>query len=31
MPPLSTNLADKGYVTDDLVTHYANRAKGAPA
>ena len=28
MPPLSTNLADKGYVTDDLVTHYANRAKG---
>lgn len=28
MPPLSTNLADKGYVTDALVEHYANRAKG---
>lgn len=28
MPPLSTNLADKGYVTDALVEHYTNRAKG---
>lgn len=28
MPPLSTNLADKGYVTDALVDHYSNRAKG---
>ena len=28
MPPLSTNLADKGYVTDALIEHYANRAKG---
>lgn len=28
MPPISTNLADKGYVTDDLVAHYAARAKG---
>lgn len=28
MPPLSTNLADHGYVTDALVEHYANRAKG---
>lgn len=28
MPPLSTNLADKGYVTDALVEHYSNRAKG---
>lgn len=28
MPPLSTNLADKGYVTDALVEHYATRAKG---
>lgn len=27
MPPLSTNLADKGYVTDALVKHYAARAK----
>ena len=25
MPPLSTNLADKGYVTDALVEHYSNR------
>ena len=23
MPPLSTNLADKGYVTDALVEHYS--------
>ena len=23
MPPISTNLADKGYVTDTLVEHYA--------
>ena len=22
MPPISTNLADKGYVTDELVKHY---------
>lgn len=28
MPPLSTNLADKGYVTDALIQHYSNRAKG---
>ena len=28
MPPVSTNLADKGYVTDELVQHYAARAKG---
>lgn len=28
MPPLSTNLADHGYVTDALVEHYASRAKG---
>lgn len=28
MPPVSTNLADKGYVTDDLIAHYAARAKG---
>ena len=28
MPPLSTMLADKGYVTDALVEHYSNRAKG---
>ena len=28
MPPLSTNLADKGYVTDALVKHYEARAKG---
>ena len=28
MPPLSTSLADKGYVTDALVEHYSNRAKG---
>lgn len=28
MPPISTNLADKGYVTDELVAHYAARAKG---
>lgn len=28
MPPLSTNLADKGYVTDALIEHYSNRAKG---
>lgn len=25
MPPISTNLADKGYVTDALVEHYAAR------
>ena len=28
MPPISTNLADKGYVTDELVQHYGARAKG---
>ena len=28
MPPVSTNLANKGYVTDELVEHYAARAKG---
>ncbi len=28
MPPVSTNLADHGYVTDDLVDHYRARAKG---
>ena len=28
MPPISTNLADQGYVTDALVEHYAARAKG---
>lgn len=28
MPPISTNLADHGYVTDELVQHYAARAKG---
>lgn len=28
MPPLSTNLGNKGYVTDQLVEHYKARAKG---
>jgi len=28
MPPISTNLAEKGYVTDELVQHYSARAKG---
>ncbi len=28
MPPVSTNLADKGYVTEELIQHYAARAKG---
>ncbi len=28
MPPISTNLANEGYVTDELVAHYAARAKG---
>ena len=28
MPPVSTNLADHGYVTDALVEHYTARAKG---
>ncbi len=28
MPPISTNLADNGYVTDELVQHYTARAKG---
>ena len=26
MPPLSTNLGNKGYVTDELVAHYKARA-----
>ena len=26
MPPVPTNLADHGYVTDDLVDHYRARA-----
>lgn len=28
MPPISTNLANKGYVTDELIQHYSARAKG---
>ncbi|MEG0360209.1 MAG: FAD-dependent oxidoreductase [Longicatena sp.] len=28
MPPVSTNLADKGYITDTLIEHYSARAKG---
>lgn len=28
MPPVSTNLADHGYVTDALIDHYASRARG---
>ena len=28
MPPISTNLANKGYVTEELIQHYATRAKG---
>jgi len=28
MPPLSTNLGNKGYVTDELVNHYKRRALG---
>lgn len=28
MPPVSTNLADHGYVTDALVEHYERRARG---
>lgn len=28
MPPLSTNLGNKGYVTDELVEHYKARARG---
>lgn len=28
MPPISTNLAIKGYVSDELVAHYGARAKG---
>ncbi len=28
MPPISTNLANKGYITDELVQHYGARAKG---
>lgn len=31
MPPLSTNLGNKGYVTDELVAHYKRRAKGGVA
>lgn len=28
MPPLSTNLAKKGYVTEELIQHYSAHAKG---
>ena len=28
MPPISTNLANKGYITDELIQHYSARAKG---
>lgn len=28
MPPLSTNLGNKGYVTDELINHYRRRALG---
>lgn len=28
MPPLSTNLGNKGYVTEELVEHYKARARG---
>ena len=28
MPPISTNLANKGYVTEELIKHYSDRAKG---
>lgn len=28
MPPLSTNLGNKGYVTNELIEHYQARAKG---
>ncbi|MCQ2771434.1 MAG: NADH:flavin oxidoreductase, partial [Clostridia bacterium] len=28
MPPLSTNLGNKGYVTDELIAHYKRRAAG---
>ena len=28
MPPISTNLANKGYVTDELIQHYGARARG---
>ena len=28
MPPISCNLSNKGYITDALVEHYTNRAKG---
>ena len=27
MPPLSTNLADKGYVTDALIEHYSPKSE----
>lgn len=29
MPPISTNLASKCYVTDELVQHYVARVKGS--
>lgn len=29
MPPVSTNLADHGYVTDDLVDHYRAAPRAA--
>ena len=28
MPPISTNLADKGYITEELIQRYEARAKG---
>lgn len=28
MPPISTNLANKGYIRDESVAHYEARAKG---
>ena len=28
MPPISTNLANKGYVTEELIQHYGARARG---
>ena len=27
MPPISTNLADKGYVTEELIQHYGARCR----
>ena len=28
MPPISTNLSKKGYITEDLIANYETRAKG---